>query len=760
MSSPPSSESSVQPAPDLSSKYSKLATEYSKLRAQSGVLKRAVLDEQAKNAELEENLRERETAIRKSEAEMDSLVFRNQQLARRVEVLQDEARNTKGRVKNRPLLQEGAAAAAAESLNSVMGEELEQKIAENARLHAALDGVDKRYEDRISALQSKVSQLEALASKKAQTERAEDTRLKDLVQGLKVNNSELTKQIKEMEQELVDKNDKITVLQVQLESAADAPPTHSGQQDSAAVASAESPASTPGSRGGGVAPHPATAAAHHAHLGGGGGSSAPPPPPLTSTDAHIQTVELLSQLGESVQDVVAGLSDLHTYWEHRIKDTHQGTNKPWTDSNTRLSKLLLQNVKHLKPIEQAYQDILSNLLSGKNPGLDSSHQVLKQFAQFSQNLSSYVKYAVEEVEPLTIVSIQQESSSSATSPNQQTLNGQLQAEIRAFNRVLERLGDHIEALTAAGSGGDVTGLDAVENITVAVSQLHQQAQEFYMTYKSKSDDENNLPTVSNQLQNTNKCIVAALATLVASLNNLSLNLSDNLPRIGALVTAKYEPSVEEPTTTIKDETAAAENINDVTGKDDDDVSCCGDDESAVEGLKETVANLQQEIESLNDRLKKAEQSKEHWKLEFQLVQMKYEKLKCSSLTENSAADEEKSDNTASEEKDAACLLFEERINQLVAEKMAADSKAAHFYLECTGLLKRIKSRERDKIRAEERLKKARLQIDSLNGDVQSTAKNYEGQLQMMSEHVANMNDKLAIQTDEIQTLQFQLKRKK
>ena len=34
---------------------------------------------------------------------------------------------------------------ASESLNSVMGEELQLKIAENARLHAALDGVDQRY---------------------------------------------------------------------------------------------------------------------------------------------------------------------------------------------------------------------------------------------------------------------------------------------------------------------------------------------------------------------------------------------------------------------------------------------------------------------------------------------------------------------------------------------------------------------------------------------------------------------------------------
>merc|ERR1719414_106954 len=104
-----------------------------------------------------------------------------------------------------------------------------------------------------------------------------------------------------------------------------------------------------------------------------------------------------------------------------------------------------------------------------------------------------------------IVSIQQESNSSSCSPNQQAKNGQLQSEIRAFNRVLERLGDHIETLTkndddVMNEANDVEALDAVENITVAISQLHQQAQEFYLVYKSKSEDENELPTVSGQLQ--------------------------------------------------------------------------------------------------------------------------------------------------------------------------------------------------------------------------------------------------------------------
>jgi len=433
-----------------------------------------------------------------------------------------------------------------------------------------------------------------------------------------------------------------------------------------------------------------------------------------------------------------------------FEGTHQGNNKPWTESNTRLSKLLLQNVKHLKPIEQAYQDILSNLLSLKTLGFDSCKQVLKEFAKFSQPLANYVKYAVEEIEPLMIVSIQQESNSSSCSPNQQAKNGQLQSEIRAFNRVLERLGDHIETLTknVVDDANDVEALDAVENITVAISQLHQQAQEFYLVYKSKSEDENELPTVSGQLQNTNKCLVAALSTLVSSLNSLSLNLSDNLPRIGALITARYEePSVNDMPEQVPDEPG-----NDADREKEEDSD--SEKSSLVDGLKETVANLQQEIETLNERLKKAEQSKEHWKLEFQLVQMKYDKLKRSL----SSDDTENCDQDDEEKRDH--VVFEERINELVAEKMLADSKAAHFYLECSGLLRQIKSRERDRSKAELKLKKAEGEIENLKGDVQSTAKNYESQLQMMTEHVANMNDKLATQTDEIERLKFELKRKK
>jgi protein phosphatase 1 regulatory subunit 21 len=54
------------------------------------VLKKAVLEEQTRNAELRDVLKEKEQILRKAEQEMDSLTFRNQQLTKRVTVLQDE----------------------------------------------------------------------------------------------------------------------------------------------------------------------------------------------------------------------------------------------------------------------------------------------------------------------------------------------------------------------------------------------------------------------------------------------------------------------------------------------------------------------------------------------------------------------------------------------------------------------------------------------------------------------------------------------
>ena len=120
-------------------------------------------------------------------------------------------------------------------------------------------------------------------------------------------------------------------------------------------------------------------------------------------------------------------------------------------------------------------------------------------------------------------------------------------------------------------------------------------------------------------------------------------------------------------------------------------------------LSDKVARLEQEISDLNERLKTSEQAKEHWKLECQLIQMKHDKLK-------KAGDEIAEEEETSDGDKQMALMFKARIDGLVAEKLAADSKATHFYLECAGLLRQTRARERDKARALARLSEAQAKV--------------------------------------------------
>ena len=94
--SPSSPERGSLGVGDLASKYTRLASEYSKVRAQLGVLKKAVIEEKNSKENVGELLKENETKTRKLEAEMDALNFRNAQLMRRVEFLQQESENVSG----------------------------------------------------------------------------------------------------------------------------------------------------------------------------------------------------------------------------------------------------------------------------------------------------------------------------------------------------------------------------------------------------------------------------------------------------------------------------------------------------------------------------------------------------------------------------------------------------------------------------------------------------------------------------------------
>lgn len=704
---PPSS-----PGSDLASKYTKLASEYSKLRAQSGVLKKAVLDEQGKISELSEALRQRDQILRKSEAEMESVNFRNQQLSKRVEILQMEMeknriRETSGKKGSRDHLHNQELVIASENLNSVFGEELQLKIEENERLHQRLNEIDKNHEEKVDSLQSRIRELESRLSKIEQADRAEDTKQKELIQGLKVDNVDLQSKIQELQKELADRNDRITVLQVQLESTeigANLRENYSPQRYSA----------------------PALNSNYML---------------LNSTEARIQTVELMSSVGESIQEFVAALSDWHTYWEHRLKDTRSSDGKWSCESAGILSKILLQNVKHLKPIEEAYQKILSEILNPKSANFGQKTRL--KFSSFFEKYSSYVEYAVHQVEPLVISCLQHENNSPLCSPTQQAKNVQFQSCLREFDQLLVQLAEKLSDLVKDEEPAD----NSVDAIVLTVSKLHHQSAELARIYSAKALDENSLPTISRQLIGTNDCIIASLSNLSGALNNLSSKLSDNLLRMSNLVYTTFEE--EKPDGHVTENDSAEKCVVDHSAFEEIE-------SQRISKLEESIGNLKHEIESLNEKLKKAEQAKEHWKLECQLLQMKHEKLREQSPQPDLANSSFPEETPIGDEMKQ---MFTARLDNLVSEKLLADSKAAHFYLECVALQKRLKGREKAKLKAEEELMIAEEQVRILRDEMGLTTSNYEGQLSLMSEHVASINDKIASQTDQIERLKYELAQK-
>lgn len=174
-----------------SAKYQKLAAEYSKLRAQASVLKKAVLEEQNKSSSLRESLRVKEASLRKTEQEVDSLGFRNKQLERTVAKLQEDLElefkkaSSKG-AKSKSL---GAATATGNGDPSgidsqLLTEELQKKILENAQLatlvddkgaeigqcQLRLDGLNRELQHQAAVEQKLRKEMEALALRNTELE--------------------------------------------------------------------------------------------------------------------------------------------------------------------------------------------------------------------------------------------------------------------------------------------------------------------------------------------------------------------------------------------------------------------------------------------------------------------------------------------------------------------------------------------------------------------------------------------------------------
>ncbi|CAG2109191.1 unnamed protein product, partial [Medioppia subpectinata] len=161
---------------DLMSKYQRLAAKYSKMRAQITVLKSAYTEEQTKCLDMKDNVVQKDQSVRRLEQEMESLDFRNQQLAKRVAVLQDELSqqqlNHKKAQKGGKQHHSSHSTPAHYTINGdidgrhgndvldVINGELQSKITENERLHIRLNTIEADYQQKMADLQEQLRKTE------------------------------------------------------------------------------------------------------------------------------------------------------------------------------------------------------------------------------------------------------------------------------------------------------------------------------------------------------------------------------------------------------------------------------------------------------------------------------------------------------------------------------------------------------------------------------------------------------------------------
>lgn len=161
------------------------------LRAQAGVLKRAVLEEQNKNAALREVVRLKETNLRRSEQEVDSLGFRNKQLEHRVASLQDDLCKDAAKKGGKNAKSKDKTANTNSQMptepSSVLSEEFQKKIFECAKLTSSL--ADKNTESQLQF--NRIEELENLVRSMNAEQTETEAKLRREVERLTVKTHDL-----------------------------------------------------------------------------------------------------------------------------------------------------------------------------------------------------------------------------------------------------------------------------------------------------------------------------------------------------------------------------------------------------------------------------------------------------------------------------------------------------------------------------------------------------------------------------------------
>ncbi|XP_041866372.1 protein phosphatase 1 regulatory subunit 21 isoform X2 [Melanotaenia boesemani] len=768
---------------DLQTKYSKLAQEYSKLRAQNQVLKKGVVDEQANSASLKEQLKQREQSLRKQEQEMDSLSFRNQQLAKRVELLQEElaasdARGKKGKSKGDSPSQHGL------QTQSVFDEDLQKKIEENERLHIQFYEADQQHRRREAELRARLEELERDADQHQTVVDGLNTKYVETIEKLQSDKARLEMKTQTLEREAKECRMRTEECQQQLRRC-QSELNRQVKQSSSVIQE--------------KVPFNDTKFSDYNSLN----------VPSHNRRHQLKARDVASQALSFIQDLVAALLNFHSYTEQRVHIYPLDSSlEPISPLNQKFSHYLLENAAYVRPLEESFLQLYQSITEDTVTVLET----VVKLKNFAETFSTYTHF-LQKILPYQLKSLEEECEAPLCTAALTVKNQELQSDMKKVTSAFEKLRSYINLLALPSVQQDAVPPSSTSavftQLAACLHSLHDAIKEMSKHYNQKASIEQELPTVTQKLCTTTECLLGSLGSLTSSTGKIATFFSNNLdfftspgysPR-GSSVT--LNPLQAESMLANKKKAAAYIHAIKKTRPQSVPYREALSNRRILTSSTESREGLTQQVQQSQEKIARLEQEKEHWLLEAQLGKVRLEKenqriadleaqltaalggspnaqtAAASTLSQSHEVADTEQKATGKEATLCTSLVgmlcttptvehvgdeesreelikthYMTRVGELTTQLQISDSKAVHFHSECRALAKRLTIAEKSRETLSEEVKVANQNITRLQDELTTTKRSYEDQLSMMSDHLCSMNETLSKQREEIDTLKL------
>ncbi|XP_063731299.1 protein phosphatase 1 regulatory subunit 21 isoform X2 [Eleginops maclovinus] len=758
---------------DLQTKYSKLAQEYSKLRAQNQVLKKAVVDEQANSASFKEQLKQRDQSLRKQEQEMDSLSFRNQQLAKRVELLQEE-------------LASKADSPSQHSLETqcVFDEDLQKKIEENERLHIQFYEAGEQHRRQEAELKTRLQELEKDSEQHQAVVGGLTTKYMETIERLQSDKARLEIKSQTLEREAKECRMRTEECQQQLRLSQSE--LNRQVKQSSSVIQEKVPF-------------------NDTKLIGYNSLNVPP----HNRRHQLKARDVAGQALSFIQDLVAALLNFHSYTEQRVHIYPLDSSiEPISPLNQKFSQYLHENAAYVRPLEDSFLHLHQSITEDTVTVLET----VVKLKSFADNFSSYTHF-LQKILPYQLKSLEEECDAPLCTAALTAKNQELQSDMKRVTSVFEKMQSYINLLSLPSVRQDAMPQSSTSavftQLAACLHSLHDAIKEMSKHYNQKADLEKELPTITQKLCTTTECLLGSLGSLTSSTSKIATFFSNNLdfftssgysPRGSTLA---LNPLQAESMLANKKKAAAYINAVKKSRPQSVPYSEALSNRRILTSSTESREGLSQQVQQSQDKIARLEQEKEHWLLEAQLgkVRLEKENQRIADLEVQLTAAQGGSPNSHSAAASTLAQSHEEaeiepkaggkeatlctslvgmlcttpsvehvgdedsretlikthymaRVGELTTQLQISDSKAVHFHSECRALAKRLAIAEKSRETLTEEIKLATQKITRLQDELATTKRSYEDQLSMMSDHLCSMNETLSKQREEIDTLKL------